>query len=38
MDIIMAHGPQYDDPPKILTIVLKKTVFDEKICVNDTAS
>jgi hypothetical protein len=34
-EIIQAHGPQYDDPPKRLTLVIKTIVFDETVCVNE---
>ena len=37
-ELIRAHGPQYDNPPKRLTIVTKRTVFDETVCVNEVVS
>lgn len=36
--LIRAHGPQYDDPPKSLTLVTKRIEFDETVCVNKMAS
>jgi hypothetical protein len=36
--LIQAHGPQYDDPPKRLTLVTKRIEFDETVCVNETVS
>ena len=32
----LGHGAQYDDPPKLLALVIKCIVFDEIICVNQT--
>ena len=37
-ELIMAHGPQYDDPPKRLTLVTKRVEFDETVCVNEMAT
>jgi hypothetical protein len=37
-EIIRAHGPQYDDPEKKLTLVTKTLVFDETVCTNETVS
>lgn len=36
--LIQAHGPKYDDPPKKLTLVITRVVFDEAVCVNETIS
>jgi hypothetical protein len=36
--LIQAHGPQYDDPSKRLTLVTKRIEFDETVCVNDMVS
>ncbi|RYO27750.1 hypothetical protein AA0113_g12259 [Alternaria arborescens] len=36
--LIQAHGPQYDDPPKRLTLVTKRIEFGETVCVNKTVS
>lgn len=33
-ELMRSFGPHYDDPPKKLTIVTKRIVFDETICVN----
>ncbi|KAH7061771.1 hypothetical protein BKA63DRAFT_194520 [Paraphoma chrysanthemicola] len=33
-ELMRAFGPHYDDPPNTLTLVTKKTVFDETICKN----
>jgi hypothetical protein len=33
-----AHGPHYDDPQKKLTVVTKRTEFDEAICTNGNDS
>jgi hypothetical protein len=33
-ELMRAFGPHYDDPPNKLTIVTKRTIFDETICVN----
>ncbi|KAH8803634.1 hypothetical protein F5884DRAFT_837419 [Xylogone sp. PMI_703] len=30
--VVMAHGQQYDDPPKRLTLVIKTMEFDETVC------
>jgi hypothetical protein len=32
--LMLAFGPHYDDSPQRLTVVTKRTVFDETICVN----
>jgi hypothetical protein len=37
-ELMRAFGPHYDDPPKTLTLVIKRTVFDEIICVNGMGS
>jgi hypothetical protein len=37
-ELVQAHGPQYDDPPKRLTLVTKRTEFDETVCVNQNVS
>jgi hypothetical protein len=37
-ELIRAHGPQYDDPPKRLTIVTKTIEFDETVCMNEMVS
>ena len=37
-ELIRAHGPAYDDPPKKLTLVTKKIEFDETVCVNEMVS
>jgi hypothetical protein len=36
--LLQAHGPQYVDPPKRLTLVIKRTEFDETVCVNEMVS
>ena len=36
--LIQAHGPQYDDPPKKLTLVVTRVVFNETVCMNNTIS
>jgi hypothetical protein len=36
--LIRAHGPQYDDPPKRLTLVTKRVEFDETVCVNEMST
>ena len=36
--IMWAHGPQYDDPSKRLTLVIKRVEFDETVCVNKVVS
>jgi predicted house-cleaning noncanonical NTP pyrophosphatase (MazG superfamily) len=36
--LMQAHGPQYDDPPKRLTIVTKRIKFDETVCMNGKVS
>jgi hypothetical protein len=33
-ELMRAFGPHYDDPPKRLTVVTKRTEFDETVCVN----
>jgi hypothetical protein len=37
-DLMQAHGPQYDDPPKKLTLVTKRMELDEAVCVNGVGS
>jgi len=36
--LMEAHGPQYDDPPKRLTLVIKRIEFDETVCANKMVS
>lgn len=36
--LIRAHGAQHDDPPKKLTLVVTRIVFDTNICENKTVS
>jgi hypothetical protein len=36
--LLQAHGPQYVDPPKRLTLVIKSIQFDETVCVNEMVS
>jgi hypothetical protein len=37
-ELMRAFGPHYDDAPKRLTLVSKRTKFDENICMNDMGS
>ena len=36
--LILAHGPQYDDPSKKLTLMTKRIEFDDNVCINKTVS
>jgi hypothetical protein len=36
-ELVQAFGPQYDEPQKTLTVVIKRTEFDETVCVNSIA-
>jgi hypothetical protein len=38
LQLIQVHGPQYDDPPKRLTLVTKRIEFDETVCMNEMVS
>lgn len=33
-ELMRTFGPYYDDPPKRLIVVIKRTEFDETVCVN----
>jgi hypothetical protein len=33
-ELLVAHGPHYDDPQKKVTLVTTRIVFDENVCVN----
>ena len=37
-ELLRAHGPQYDDAQKKLTLVMKRIELDEAVCVNGVAS
>lgn len=36
--LVKVGGPHYDDPPKKLTLILKRIEFDETICENKSVS
>jgi hypothetical protein len=36
--VMAGQRPQYDDPPQKLTLVITRTVFNQAVCVNKTAS
>ncbi|KAH7073533.1 hypothetical protein BKA63DRAFT_603897 [Paraphoma chrysanthemicola] len=38
LELLKKHGPQYEEPAKKLTLVIKRTIFDHDVCSNDSVA